>query len=217
MPDQVSQARGAYSRRHYFPVFIICMILVAFTVILLGGCQSQTTLIPETDIQSITVVMDNNYPPYSFLDANGQLVGISIDQWKLWEKKTGVSVKIVGMSWSGALTGMQNGQFDVIDTIFYSESRDKLFDFTPSYATINVPIYFSNDISGITDASTVRGFTVAVKTGDAVIDVLQSAGSQNLAYYENYKDIVKAAANHEVTVFAIDEPPADYLLNLYKI
>ncbi len=217
MSDQVKKLKGAFNWKRFLSVFTLCIILIIIAGISLKSCRTKQTPIPKTDIQSITVVIDNNYPPYSFHDANGQLVGISIDQWELWEKKTGVSVKIVGMNWSGALTAMQNGQFDVIDTIFYNESREDLFDFTPSYATIDVPIYFSNEISGITDASTVRGFTIAVKAGDVVIDVLQEAGTQNLAYYDNYRDIVKAASDHEVTVFAIDKPPADYFLNLYKI
>jgi PAS domain S-box-containing protein len=216
MPDQVKQPKGTFHWKRIYPGSIIWVFL--FLIVgLLHGCRTEQTPIPQTDIKSITVVVDNNYPPYSFLDADGQLVGISIDQWNLWEKKTGVKVKIVGMSWSGALTAMENGQFDVIDTIFYNESRGQILDFTPPYATIDVPIYFNNEISGITDASTVRGFTVAVKSGDAVIDVLQQAGSQNLVYYENYKDIIKAAAEHTVTVFAIDKPPADYFLYQYGI
>lgn len=216
MPDQIMQPKGTFYWKRFNPVFFIWVLLIFFTGSLYG-CRTERTPIPETQIDSITVVIDNNYPPYSFLDADGQLVGISIDQWKLWEKKTGVSVKIVGMSWSGALTAMGNDQFDVIDTIFFNESRGNLYDFTPPYATIDVPIYFNNEISGITDASSVRGFSVAVKSGDSVIDVLQQAGSQTLIYYDNYQDIIKAAVDHKVTVFAIDKPPADYFLNLYGI
>ncbi|MGB9673614.1 MAG: transporter substrate-binding domain-containing protein [Anaerolineales bacterium] len=33
--------------------------------------------------------MDNNYPPFTFLDENGNPQGILIDRWRLWEQKTG--------------------------------------------------------------------------------------------------------------------------------
>lgn len=38
-------------------------------------------------IQKIRVVMDDNYPPYVFRNEEGELKGILIDYWELWEKK----------------------------------------------------------------------------------------------------------------------------------
>ena len=55
---------------------------------------SSTGAVPLSDQKNphktIKVVMDNNYPPYVFLDGKGNLQGILIDQWRLWEQKTGV-------------------------------------------------------------------------------------------------------------------------------
>lgn len=84
--------------------------------------------------------MDNNYPPYVFQDGSGKLQGILIDQWKLWEKKTGVKVEITALDWGQALNRMKAGDFDVIDTIFYTDERADSFDFTKPYAQIDVSI-----------------------------------------------------------------------------
>jgi two-component system cell cycle sensor histidine kinase/response regulator CckA len=78
----------------------------------------------------IRVVMDDNYPPYVFKDDKGQLKGITIDQWRLWEKKTGIHVEVSGMDWGEAQRKMQAGGFDVIDTIFRNEKRESIYDFT---------------------------------------------------------------------------------------
>ncbi len=40
------------------------------------------------EIRELRVVMDNNYPPYVFYNDAGNLQGILVDQWKLWEEKT---------------------------------------------------------------------------------------------------------------------------------
>jgi len=88
------------------------------------------------------VVMDNNYPPYVFKGDQGQLKGIIIDQWNLWEKKTGIHVEITGMDWAEAQRRMQAGEFEVIDTIFRNEKRDQIYDFTKPYAVIPVPLFF---------------------------------------------------------------------------
>ena len=200
-----------------FFVAVFCLVALVYISWLTTGCRPQTPSIPKSNIQSISVVIDNNYPPYSFLDGQGNLQGISIDQWKLWELKTGIKVTITGMDWPDAVAAMESGEFDVIDTIFFNESRAKIYDFTDPYATIEVPIYFNNRISGITDAESVRGFPVAVKSGDAVIEVLTENGVTDLLYYDNYQQIIQAAFDQEVVIFAIDRPPADYLLFQYKL
>ncbi len=70
----------------------------------------------------------------------------------LWEKKTGIRVELSGMDWASALRHMEEGAFDVIDTIFFNEKRAKVFDFTRPYQEIEVPIFFHENVSGITDA-----------------------------------------------------------------
>ncbi|HAS82417.1 MAG TPA: hypothetical protein DCS43_07030, partial [Verrucomicrobia bacterium] len=65
---------------------------------------------------SMTVVMDDNYPPYIFRDAAGTLSGYLVDSWKLWESKTGVPVTLLASDWAVAQKRMKEGQADVIDT-----------------------------------------------------------------------------------------------------
>ena len=90
--------------------------LMLLTVMYLAGSPSA-----EARSQSIKVVMDNNYPPYVFYDSVGKLQGILIDQWQLWEQKSGITVEIHAMDWGKAISGMKAGEFDVIDTIFKTE------------------------------------------------------------------------------------------------
>ncbi len=165
----------------------------------------------------LRVVVDNNYPPYTFYDETGKLQGILVDQWELWSKRTGRTVELTGMDWSLALQEMEKGRFDVIDTIFKNPQREKQYDFTKPYVTLNVPIFFSNSISGITGIKSLKGFTVAAKSGDNAIDVLKASGINSIAEYPSYEAIVKAAKNKEILVFVIDEPPARYFLGKYGL
>lgn len=194
---------------------VICFILAAG--LLLAACQGGKLLIPNSGLTKIKVVLDNNYPPFTFMDGNGNLQGILIDRWKLWEKKTGIQVELTGLDWNEALTRMQAGEFDVIDTIFLTPSRAQIYDFSNPYQEIEVPIYFNNKISGIVNASSLKGFSVAVKSNDAAIEFLNSRGVTNLVEYDSYEAIVKAASKGDVVVFVIDRPPADYFLYLYGI
>jgi PAS domain S-box-containing protein len=165
--------------------------------------------------KTIKVVMDNNYPPYAFLDGKGNLQGILVDQWRLWEQKTGIQAVVAGMDWSEAQRRMEAREFDVIDTIFFNERRAAIYDFTKPYAKIDVSIFFHKDISGIIDADSLHGFPVAVKSGDNAIDHLRGRGIGLFQEYPSYEAMVGAAKEHKVTVMVIDNPPALYFL--YKM
>jgi two-component system, cell cycle sensor histidine kinase and response regulator CckA len=163
--------------------------------------------------RSIRVVMDNNYPPFAFTDSEGNLQGILVDEWRLWEKKTGIKAELRAMDWSEALRRMRAGEFDVIDTIFKTDERAAYWDFSRPYTRIDVPVFFHNDIPGITDLKSLKGFPVAAKAGDAAVDLLQQNGISTILLFTNYETIVEAAKEHKVNVFVVDKPPALYLLH----
>jgi len=101
----------------------------------------------------------------------------------------------------------------VIDTIFDTHERREYLDFTPPYTSIEVPIYFRKEISGIADLKSARGFTVAAKTGDHAAELLKANGVEDVQLFHNYEAIIEAAKEHKTNVFVIDSPPADYYLN----
>ena len=203
-------------RKNRWNQFVIhCFILILllsglFQALAAAGGEGLT---PRT----LRVVMDNNYPPFAFLDGEGKVQGILVDQWRLWQKKTGIRVDIQAMDWGEALKAMKNGDFDVIDTIFATMERSGWLDFTEPYAKIEVPVFFSKEISGITDADSLKGFSVAVKEGDAAAEILRSHGVGNLMLFNGYEAIIRAAKEHKVNVFVIDKPPAMYFLYKYGI
>jgi PAS domain S-box-containing protein len=174
------------------------------------GAVAQTTVkTPRT----IRVVMDNAYAPYSFQSDEGKLRGILVDQWQAWEKKTGIKVEIHALDWGEALRRMRAGEFDVIDSIVETAERRDYFDFTPAYTPIEASIFFRNDISGITDIPSLKGFPVGVKTGDQHIDQLKAEGVTTVIPFENNDAVIRAAKQRKINVFVVDDPSALYLLN----
>ncbi|WP_020675656.1 PAS domain S-box protein [Geopsychrobacter electrodiphilus] len=162
--------------------------------------------------ERIRVVMDDNYPPYVFKNENGKLKGITIDQWHLWEQKTGIPVEIVATDWAEAQRRMQAGEFDVIDTIFQNEKREKIYNFTPAYADLPVPLFVHRDISGIRGVQDLSSFVVAVKSGGAVIDYLEKHGVTNIVQYSSYEKIIEAARDGKVKIFTEERAPAIYFM-----
>jgi two-component sensor histidine kinase/ABC-type amino acid transport substrate-binding protein len=168
-------------------------------------------------ISKIKVVCDNNYPPYAFVGADGSLEGIVPDHWKAWEKATGLSVDLRGLPWAEALDEIGLDQADVIDTIFETPARRLHYDFTPAYARIEVPVFIHRSISGIASVRDLKGFRVAVKSGDAAVSELLEKGVTELAPYDSYEAIIDEAAKLDERIFCVDKPPALYYLYKHGI
>ena len=181
-------------RRNSWLLFV-CLLLYCFFPV--SGHANDA----ETKLHSITVVSDDNYPPYIFRDSNGVIQGILVDEWKLWENKTGIKVNLIAMDWSKAQEFLLQGNADVIDTIFFTAERAKQYDFTKPYATIDVPIFFHKNLGGITDIASLKGFTIGVKAGDACIEVLKKQGITSLQEYNSYETIVNAAWTERLKFF----------------
>lgn len=165
----------------------------------------------------LKVVLDDNYPPYIFRDARGALQGILVDQWRLFGERSGLRVELFGMDWGEALARMASGDFDVIDTVFRNEDREKVFDFSEPYAPIDVPIFFRSDLSGIRDAESLHGFRVAAKRGDNAVWFLRNHGVTDIVEFDSYERIIEAARSRDVAVFVVDQPPARYFLYRFGI
>ncbi|MDY0146394.1 MAG: transporter substrate-binding domain-containing protein, partial [Kiritimatiellia bacterium] len=192
-----------------------CLWLLVLSALAPAPMWASTTSPPPVEV--IRVVGDDNYPPYFFRANDGTLRGIVPDQWALWENKTGIQVNLVATNWGDALRLMQDQDADVLEAAFQTPERDRLYDFTPAYAQIPVPVFSHRSLGGIADVSSLRGFTIGVKEGDAVIETLAAHGIDSIQEYPNYEAIVQAAKNQDLRVFSIDEPSAVYYLYKFGI
>lgn len=185
-------------------IFVFVLMLMIFS------------MINATPIKTIKVVLDDSYPPYSFLDSSGKLKGICVDLWKKWEDVTGVNVKLLAVNWAQAIPMVEKGQADVVDEIFYTKQRAKKLDFTESYDEVKTVVFFDKNLSGITnDLSTLKGFRIGVKSGDYDATYLSEHGIKDLLYYPSYSDLVKAAVEKKIHIFVMDEPAGFYYLSKY--
>lgn len=198
--------------RLYYKNLLIVLCWFCFNVLLF----SQTT-IDTVYPNIITVVLDNNYPPFVMQNPDGSLKGILIDQWSMWQETTGLRVQLIGMDWAEAQEFMKAGKVDIIDTIFRTPEREKLYSFTKPYQRIDVPVYVHKSLSAILSYNDLKEFKIAVKKGDACIDQLRALGLTNLIEYPSYESIVIAAREGIEFVFCIDQPPAQYFMIKYNI
>lgn len=193
-----------------FGVSVLCAIIVSalFSVLICPCYASDNSFNGDT----ISVVTDDTYPPFSFRDNDGKLQGISIDLWDLWSEETGIDIEITGMPWAEAQRSFEAGEYDVLDTPVYTAERSEKYEFSNPYAKIDSAIFFDNRISGITGPESLEGFVVAVKSGDALHEYLLNRGLTDFSEYDSYEAVILAVKEGNEKVFAMDIPQAEYYL-----
>lgn len=204
------------NKRFYHRIFIISLFLILIILFLILINQNIYSL-QNKFIEKIVVAIDHNYPPFIFRGDDGILKGYLVDLWREWEKVTKVKVVLYAVEWSKALNAIKEGNADIIDTVFFTEERAKIFTFSKPYFDIKVPIIYSKNISGLADYDSLKGFIIGAKKGDAAVEYLQKNGITNILFFNDYKDIIAAAKEEKIKVFTIDEPCAIYYLNKYGI
>ncbi|AIF48858.1 putative bifunctional diguanylate cyclase/phosphodiesterase [Dyella japonica] len=161
---------------------------------------------------TLRVVSDNNYPPYLFIGPDHQPRGYLVDEWKLWEEKTGIHVELVPTNWANAQQMLRDGKADVIELMFRTPEREALYDYSEPYAKVTVGIYVDATISGIDDVDGLHGFEVGVERGDACSEHLRQHGITALKQYSGYTEMIDAVRRRDVRILCMDDYPANYYL-----
>ncbi len=166
----------------------------------------------------LTVVTDIDYPPFTYIDQEGKLVGISVKIWELFSQRTGVEVELIPMNWQDAMEMAREKKTDVIDLIFVTEERRKFLDYSISVYKLTSSIYYDENLPTLKDLQDLTPYVVGVKKGDALYEVAKNENPKiQFRFYNTYGELFLALENHEVEVVLMDDIPAQYYLHRYDL
>ena len=109
-----------------------------------------------------------NYEPYEYLGDDGQYTGYDIEIWHRVADDLGVDLEIVDVPFSGALTGLDAGRYDVVGCVVgVNADRAKSYLFcSPVKAAVTCVVKaIGND--AIQSVDDLNGKTVGVQTGSS--------------------------------------------------
>lgn len=82
----------------------------------------------------IRVSAEKDWPPFDFVDKNGQVQGITIDYWRLIGKQLGIRIAFESEgSWAERQEKLQRQELDAVGAISQTAARDKFLNFTHPY------------------------------------------------------------------------------------
>ncbi|MBI9076569.1 MAG: transporter substrate-binding domain-containing protein [Desulfatibacillum sp.] len=166
----------------------------------------------------IIVGGDYNYPPYEFLDENGQPAGFNVDLTRAIAREMGLDIEIRLGPWSEAVEELENGRIDALQGMFYSTERDLKFDFTPPH-TMNHYVSAVRKGEGAPPATMekLKDKRIVIQKGDIIYDYALKHGlTDQLSLVETQEDALKAVAEGKYYCALSSRVTALYLIKKNK-
>ncbi|MDD2899576.1 MAG: transporter substrate-binding domain-containing protein [Desulfuromonadaceae bacterium] len=168
--------------------------------------------------QTVVVGGDRDYPPYEFLDKNGQPAGYNVDLTRAIADVMGMKVEFRFGGWSEMRNALLEGSVGVLEGISFSEDRTKTLSFSPPHTIINHAIFARKDTAPVSTIEELRGKEIVVFRDGIMHDYLVSLGfSQNLVMTETPADALRllASGKHDYAVLAM--LPGMYIIREHKL
>ena len=129
------------------------------------------------DRGNFTVVDDANYPPQSYIDKSGKLIGFDVDVAKRLSQILGVPAKIITAPWASVLSGIPVDRFDVsIGSMTITTDREKSMAFSDPYYYTQAQVIVKQGSPILDSLASMKGKTIGVGTGTTYDDFLDKAG-----------------------------------------
>ena len=155
--------------------FITAILISALTLSTLTGCGNvaDSDNSASSGQKSFTVGFDAEYPPYGYMDDNGDYTGFDLEMAEEVCKLNGWELKKQPISWDNKDNELNTGAIDCIWNGFTVNGREDSYTWSDPYVDNNQVIVVAKS-SGISTPADLKDKTVGVQAASAALDVLKS-------------------------------------------
>jgi ABC-type amino acid transport substrate-binding protein len=149
-----------------------------------------------TEHPNVTLALDGYFPPYSFLNSEGQIEGFAVDIFKLITDKTGLSFNLhPEHEWNLLYQSAKDKRVDIVATMVNLPDRQKWFNFSQPYVHKSLVIVTQNSNTEIQKKNDIAGKRLALVKGyQYVSELLSTYPDIKPIYVDTLLDALEAVA-----------------------
>ena len=122
---------------------------------------------------TIRLGVDPNFPPFDFIDKNGNHAGMGADYMALIGERLGLTLELLpDLSWSQVLEGARNREVDLLPVAGASEDRRSYLEFTEPYILMPLVIVTRKDYPAVTGLNDFAGKPLVMTKGYYYVEEL---------------------------------------------
>jgi polar amino acid transport system substrate-binding protein len=181
-------------KKNKIVLLMVLMIAVFFT-----GCtnKDQTTMEKIETEGEMSFAMTGGYPPFNFINEEGDLDGFDIDIAKALANEMGVKAVGITTAWDGIIGGLLSSRFDtIIGSMAINDARLEKVNFTSPYYYDGAQFFSTSefDLASIKD---LKEGKVGVVTGTTYQDALIKMDNiDKIMQFESDVDNIMALEQH---------------------
>ena len=183
-----------------FTVKLILCIFVHIFSLYQPAAQAQDTFGANNILRSASEL---DYPPFAIIHSDGTPSGFSVDLLKAVAEAAGFSISFKVGPWHEIKQELADSSLDVLPLVSYSVEREKVFDFTTPYMSLNGTVFVRKGNENIKELSDLKGKEVLVMQGDTAHEyVLKHKLSDIIITTENYEEAFRllSSGKHDAVV-----------------
>lgn len=173
-------------------------------------CFAVTSMAKKTYINGI----DANFPPFSYVDKNGNPTGFDVEALNWIAKKMGFKVVHKPMDWDGIIPNLVAKKIDMIASgMSITPEREKVVNFTIPYWEIKQVLVVKKDSTLTVDDILKGKKMLGVQRGTSEAEWLEKHKGKNgwnytLRYYDSAPLAIVDVINGRIDAAAMDDAPA---------
>ena len=136
-------------------------LMAALPLALMTSVQAQSSLAEIQRAGVIKIGTEGTYPPFTYHDKSGKLVGFDVEIGELIASGLGVKPQFVEGKWDGLIAGVDAKRYDlVLNEVAITPERLKKYDFSDPYITSKAVIVVHSDNQSIKSFADLKGRTI---------------------------------------------------------
>jgi signal transduction histidine kinase len=194
---------------------LIAAFFVFFLIWPFGVAAAQDA---PTNLPVIVVGGYRDYPPYEFIDKDGNPAGYNVELTRAIAKVMGMRVEIRLGGWSGMRDALNNGGIDVLQGMSWSEERAREVDFSLPHTIVNHAVFARRDSPPVNTLEELTGKSIAVHRRGIMHDyLLQSGFKGKLVLSDTPADALRMLAAGKTDYAVVAIVPGMYLIRELKL
>jgi polar amino acid transport system substrate-binding protein len=172
----------------------------------------------RTDRGVVVVGGDRDYPPYEFLDAQGQPAGFNVDLTRAIAEVMGMRVQFRLGGWADMRRGLQDGSIDALQGMSHSDDRARDVEFAPPSTVVNHAIFARDGEHSVATLEELRGHRVALHRAGIMDDQLTKLGlSADLVRTDTPADALRALSAGKAEYAVVAVVPGTYIIRQFQL
>lgn len=190
-------------------ILVYIMICIFFTSTAWGEDNFKNT--------PLKIGGDDNYPPYEFVDREGNFRGFNVDIIRAIAIEIGLDIQMIPNKWEDTMLSLENGEVDVIQGMTLIPDREDLFDFTEEIIENSQSIFVLSETSYIAGISDLRGKRVAIQAKDVTNEIRKDVEDIIIIEKRDQLEALKALINGEVDAFVGNRLTGIYYIQTFDL